>query len=157
LIGNISANGRPISLKMRISRAANKGKSAPKRSDKEFLTTFPRRVTVRQGIVRDFTLVFIDQPSSCRLWISSLISILPQNCFSKYKSFTSVILEPSSKLQRIKQFAFELSGLSTIIVLASVEVLCKFCFPVAHHLYLLQLNLPRNCNESKKLHLDGPI
>jgi hypothetical protein len=43
-------------------------------------------------------------------------------------SLTSVTFELNSKLHQIEEHAFDWSGLTTIQIPASVEVLCKSCF-----------------------------
>jgi hypothetical protein len=65
---------------------------------------------------------------SCVVVIESRIEILCEFCFYNCQSLTSVTFKSNSKLQRIEQYAFAKSGLTTIQVPASVEVLCKYCF-----------------------------
>jgi hypothetical protein len=65
---------------------------------------------------------------SSAIVIESRIEILCESCFSNCRSLTSVTFESNSKLQRIEEYAFADSGLTTIQVPASVEVLCKKCF-----------------------------
>jgi hypothetical protein len=60
--------------------------------------------------------------------IESRIEVLCERCFFSCESLTSVTFQSNSKLQRIEEFAFQWSGLTTIEVPASVEVLCKSCF-----------------------------
>jgi hypothetical protein len=60
--------------------------------------------------------------------IESRIEILGESCFSNCQSLASITFESDSKLQQIEESAFAESGLTTIEVPASVEVLCNRCF-----------------------------
>jgi hypothetical protein len=51
-----------------------------------------------------------------------------KSCFSSCESLPSATFENNSELQRIKEFAFTLSGMKTIQVLASSEVVCNQSF-----------------------------
>jgi hypothetical protein len=91
-------------------------------------TAFICRITVRKGAIEPLTEDFRCPPLSTRVWISSSISRLTQDCFANRKSLKSLIFELNSKLHRIEESAFLWSRLTTIQVPASVEVLCKSCF-----------------------------
>jgi hypothetical protein len=54
--------------------------------------------------------------------IKSRIEIISESCFSNCTSLTSVTFESNLKLQRISESAIEKSGLITIQIPASVEI-----------------------------------
>jgi hypothetical protein len=87
-----------------------------------------RRITVRREVIQSCIRDFVC--SSFAVWIctSSSISELTQACLSDYKLLASVTFESDSKLQRIKVFAFEWRGWTSIPVPTSIEVLCEKCF-----------------------------
>jgi hypothetical protein len=60
--------------------------------------------------------------------IKSRMEIMSESWFANCRLLTSVTFESSSKLQRIDEFAFSGSSLSTIQIPATVEVLYKSCF-----------------------------
>jgi hypothetical protein len=122
---HLSANGR---LCMRVSSQVQTDKCTSQRGAMNRLTTFIRRIIVREGVIESFTQEFLYPSSSERAWISSSICVLPQTYVSNCKSLTSITFESSSKLHRIDESAFALSGLMTIHLPSSAELLCKSCF-----------------------------
>jgi hypothetical protein len=55
--------------------------------------------------------------------IPKSVEVLCKECFSNCKSLTSITFESDSRLQRIEERAFAGTGLKSIIVPSSVEVL----------------------------------
>jgi hypothetical protein len=101
------------------------------------ITDFWRQVWVHEGLIEIFR-----HDSSCpvwtqRVWISSSSSRFARLYFPNCRSLMSVTFESNSKLQRIDESAFQGSGLKTIDVPASVEVVCKSCFSECKSLTLV--------------------
>jgi hypothetical protein len=91
----LSANGR---MCMRVSSQVQTDKSNSQRGAMNILTTFIRKIMVREGVIVSFTQEFLYPSSSERAWISSSISVLPQTYVSNCKSLTSSPFKSNSKL-----------------------------------------------------------
>jgi hypothetical protein len=63
-----------------------------------------------------------------RVWISTTIDNFQSYCDFISVSVESIIFENDSKLIRIDESAFSHSGLKSIIIPSSVEILCQSCF-----------------------------
>jgi hypothetical protein len=111
------------SLDMKASSQAEKHSCASEDNTIKVLTRFFRRISVREGVIQILSQDYFRPEAAQRAWISSSISVADINCFSNCTSLTSVTFESNSKLQRIEESAFEKTGLRTIQIPATVEVL----------------------------------
>jgi hypothetical protein len=74
--------------------------------------------------------------------IESRIEKVCEFCLCRCESLKCVTIESNSKLHRIDESAFAVSGLTAVIIPSSVEVLCKTCF--SHCISLISVTFERN-------------
>jgi hypothetical protein len=101
---------RPMDL-----RIAEDGQTRP--------SYFIRRIIIINGICEssDFVLAIH------RLWIPLEFDTLLPNCLATCGSLESIAVEPGSILQQVDERALSGTGIRTIGMLRSVEVVCKSC------------------------------
>jgi hypothetical protein len=95
---------------------------------------FIRKRIVSKAIIEHWSKILNAGQEYGRCWIPSSIIIFCKSCFSKWFSLKSLTFQTGSKLQRIEEYGFSSSGLQSIIIPASAEILCNHAFRIAHHL-----------------------
>jgi hypothetical protein len=123
----ISANRRWISQHEHLFLQCKKN-SASQNDFVKILTSFTRKITINETVIKSSTQVSGCTTLSGQTWILSAISLLAPVCFFDCQSLTLITLKSNSKLQQIDEFAFTESYLTTIQIHASIEMLCKSCF-----------------------------
>jgi hypothetical protein len=72
-----------------------------------------------------------------RVTLPLSVELLCEYCFQQGESLTSIPFESESKLSRIEKWAFRDSGITSIHLLSSVEVLREKCLSLCHAVTLI--------------------
>jgi hypothetical protein len=88
-----------------------------------------RRLTVLDGLVKPRTATNQGAADNrTRQWVPRVVMNVPERLLSEQRKLTYVSFERHSVLGEIGAYAFAYSGLTSIHLPASVEVICKHCF-----------------------------
>jgi hypothetical protein len=94
------------------------------------LSSDNRRFRIRECLLEDFdgSTIYRYFGSCCSIAIPCSVVVLDKWCFGGCNSLKAVRFERVSRLERIKEYAFQSSGLKSISIPSSVVFLGKWCF-----------------------------